>query len=133
MCLLQNCDELFAGAQRQISSRNSRTRETAKVRLFSAEKQQTGVCVNNFLRNHKRTDDDEWMEERRTTNKGFGVFAKKYIPAVYIHIFSLINNPYAENFVFRTLLLVENVIRMLEKCKNYFTSSPYHLPSDPLL
>uniref|UniRef100_A0A9J2P810 Histone-lysine N-methyltransferase n=2 Tax=Ascaris TaxID=6251 RepID=A0A9J2P810_ASCLU len=77
----KNCDELFAGAQRQISSRNSRTRETAKVRLFSAEKQQTGVCVNNFLRNHKRTDDDEWMEERRTTNKGFGVFAKKYIPA----------------------------------------------------
>uniref|UniRef100_A0A914S572 SET domain-containing protein n=1 Tax=Parascaris equorum TaxID=6256 RepID=A0A914S572_PAREQ len=55
--------------------------KTAKVRLFSAEKQQTGVCVNNFLRNHKRSDDDEWMEERRTTNKGFGVFAKKYIPA----------------------------------------------------
>ncbi|KHN84258.1 putative histone-lysine N-methyltransferase Mes-4, partial [Toxocara canis] len=78
----KNCDELFAEMKRQKNSRNSRTREMsgAKVGRRNANSVKAdGVCVNNFLRNHKRGDDDEWMEERQTADKGFGVFAKKPI------------------------------------------------------
>uniref|UniRef100_A0A0N5AZZ0 Histone-lysine N-methyltransferase n=1 Tax=Syphacia muris TaxID=451379 RepID=A0A0N5AZZ0_9BILA len=38
-----------------------------------------GKCTNNFLRKYQRLKEEELMEERITSKKGFGVFAKKDI------------------------------------------------------
>lgn len=60
----KNCDELF---QKSVLRRNE-----GEISF--------GKCVNNFLRNYQRQREEDMLEERITPNKGFGVFAKKYIP-----------------------------------------------------
>ena len=59
----KNCDELFMKPFLRHNESNI----------------SPGKCSNNFLRNYQRQKEEELMEERITSRKGFGVFARKSI------------------------------------------------------
>lgn len=60
----------------------TRRRGSAQQRTASVLNSDMAMCKNNFLRNHNTEDDYIYMEERLTSLKGYGVFAKVAIAKV---------------------------------------------------